>query len=64
MNSPVGDSEESCIREIIAQYYSVVSVMLSLRDFVSDHRGIEDSAREYVLSQLQFLESECLTLHQ
>ena len=58
MNSPTGDAEESCIREIIAQYYSVVSTMIALRDFVADHRGIEDSAREHVLSQLQFLESE------
>lgn len=58
MNSPLGDAEESSIREIIAQYYSVVHAMIVLRDFVSEQPGIENTARENVLSQLRFLESE------
>ena len=58
MNSPLGDAEESSIREIIAQYYSVVHAMIVLRDFVSEQPGIENTARENVLSQLRFLESQ------
>ncbi|KAL5510512.1 hypothetical protein EMCRGX_G006071 [Ephydatia muelleri] len=58
MNSPLGDAEENSVREIIAQYYSVVSAMMTLRDYVSEQPGIEDTAREFVLSQLQFLESQ------
>lgn len=58
MNSPYMSSEESCIQEAIAQFYSFFGQMQSLKNHIEQLNDLDDVTRNRIMFQLDNIESE------
>ena len=60
MNSPYMSSEEGCIQEAIAQFYSFFGQMQSLKNDIEQLNDLDDVTRNRIMYQLDSIESELL----
>ena len=60
MNSPYMSSEEHCIQEAIAQFYSFFGQMQSLKNDIEQLNDLDDVTRNRIMYQLDNIESECV----
>lgn len=58
MNSPYMSSEEGCIQEAIAQFYSFFGQMQSLKNDIEQLNYLDDVTRNRIMYQLDSIESE------
>ena len=58
MNSPNLDSEESCIQETIAQFYSFFGRMVQLKNEIDQLFDLDPLTKNRILYQLEEIESE------
>lgn len=58
MNSPYMSSEEHCIQEAIAQFYSFFGQMQSLKNDIEQLNDLDDVTRNRIMYQLDNIESE------
>lgn len=59
MNSPYMSSEESCIQEAIAQFYSFFGQMQALKNDIEQLNDLDDVTRNRIMFQLDNIESKC-----
>jgi hypothetical protein len=52
-------SEEGCIQEAIAQFYSFFGQMQSLKNDIEQLNDLDDVTRNRIMYQLDSIESEC-----
>jgi len=63
MNSPYSmSSEESCIQEAIAQFYSFFGQMQSLKNHIEQLNDLDDVTRNRIMYQLDNIERELALL--
>lgn len=64
MNSPHLDSDESCIQEVIAQFYSFFGRMVQLKNNIEHLEDLDHHTRARILDQLEDIEREYKDNHE
>lgn len=64
MNSPYMSSEEHCIQEAIAQFYSFFGQMQGLKNDIEQQNDLDDVTRNRIMYQLDNIESECVGVYE